>query len=164
MRAIARALLALALPLPLACATASQGAAPVTIEAALADLDGGGFRFESDVAFARDPYVVCAGITCAELRVRDRRRTILVAPEAFASASRLRASLLDIWGRYQEPRAASGADQARSALRILRDGPRAGVSDRRLLREMHHLYRQLYGGLSEDERGELPSPDELEYP
>ncbi len=137
---------------------------PAEIDAALADLARGGFEFDADVAFARDAYVVCEGVSCAELRVVERRRTIVLSRDAFASPSRLRASLLDIWGRYQEPRAASGADQARSALRILRDGPRAGVSDRRLLREMHHLYRQLYGGLSEDERGELPSPDELEYP
>ncbi len=164
MRAIARALLALALPLPLACATASQGAAPVTIEAALADLDGGGFRFESDVAFARDPYVVCAGITCAELRVRDRRRTILVAPEAFASASRLRASLLDIWGRYKHPGVPTPYERAESALRILKYGPRVGVTDRSLLRATQHRYRQLYELLEADQRDELPRPDDLAYP
>jgi hypothetical protein len=137
---------------------------PAEIDAAVADLARAGFEFDADVAFARDAYVMCEGVSCSELRIVERRRTILLARDAFASPSRLRASLLDIQGRYRNPRAASAADQARSAVRILRDGPRVGVSDRRLLRETHHLYRQLYGGLSADERAELPGPDDLEYP
>lgn len=164
MRAIARALLALALPLGLACATATQGEPPVTIESALADLDRGHFRFEPDVAFARDEYVVCTGITCAELRVRDRRRTILLAPDAFASASRLRASLLDIWGRYKNPGIPTPSERAQSALRILKYGPGLGVTDRSLLRAIQHRYRQLYDLLDADERSELPRPDDLAYP
>lgn len=164
MRPSGRALLALALPLGLACATATSERAPITIEAARADLAAGHFYFDSDVAFARDPYVVCVDLSCAELRVRDRRRTILLAPGAFASASRLRASLLDIWGRYENPGVPSPYQRAQSALRILEHGPKVGVTDRSLLRATHHRYGQLYLLLEPEKQAELPRPDDLAYP
>ena len=156
--------LALALALSLACATGAPERAPITIEAARADLARAHFYFESDIAFERDPYVVCIDLSCAELRVRDRRRTILLAPEAFESASLLRASLLDIWGRYKNPGVPTPYQRAQSALRILKSGSEVGVTDRSLLRATHHRYGQLYLLLEPEQQGELPRPDDLAYP
>jgi hypothetical protein len=134
------------------------------IDAALADLAAADFRFEPDVAFAEDRFVVCEGVSCSELKTVHGRRTVLIAREVFQSPSRLRATLLDMWGRYQQPRAPSTADQARSALRILQDGPRAGIDDTQLLRDTHHTYRQLYNSMKPAQRAELPRPDDLAYP
>ena len=133
------------------------------IQAALRDLKGGGFEFDADLAYRIDRYVVCDGLSCTELRVIRGRRTILISPETFETPGRLRASLLDIWGRYKKPRTPTTADQARSALRIVSHGADVGI-DRRLRQHTHHSYRQLYTQLSPKEREPFPPPDDLVYP
>lgn len=154
--------LAILLGAALGCAALGPDRGP-EIQAALRDLANGGFEFEADLAYQIDRYVVCDGFSCTELRVIRGRRTILIATDAFESPGRLRASLLDIWGRYQQPHAPSTADQAKSALRIVRHGAEVGV-DRRLRQEAHHGYRQLYAHLSAQERERFPPPDDLVYP
>jgi hypothetical protein len=134
------------------------------IDAALRDLANAGFEFEADVRFLRDRYQVCDGMVCAHLRLIDERRTILIAPEAFHSPSQLRATLLEIWERYREPRRASIRDLARGALRVAQDGRRVGVDDAYTLRRAHHIYRQLHGQLSREDRAGLPDPDALPFP
>lgn len=134
------------------------------ISDALQALRSAGFDFEVDVRFRPDRYGACQGIACADLRVERGRRTITLAPEAFSSEARLRASLLEIWVRYREPRSGSLRDLARGALRVLREGPRVGILDVALLRLAHHSYRQLYRRLSRSEREGLPDPDTLPFP
>ena len=134
------------------------------LDAALADLAAAGFEFDADVAFAEDRFVVCESISCSELKIVHGRRTVLIARDAFQSPSLLRATLLDMWGRYQEPHAPTFFEQAQSALRTLREGRRAGITSVQLLRETYHTYRQLYRNLDADERAELPHPDDLAYP
>ncbi len=111
-----------------------------------------------------DPYAVCDGLACANLRLVRGRRTIGLAREAFSSPSRLRASLLEIWERYQEPRPGSVRDLARAALLVLSDGPRVGVNHRRTLRLAHHRYRQLWLQLDASERAGLTDPDRIPFP
>lgn len=145
-------------------ALATACAADVTPErgaglpSALEDLRAGGFEFEADVRFRVDPYAVCEGIACAEIDVVGGRRTILVAPEAAHSAAVLRATLLEIWERYREPRRGSTRDLARGALRVVRDGARVGVDDPRVLTRARLVYGQLYDALPPVERRGLPDP------
>jgi hypothetical protein len=134
------------------------------LDAAVADLAAGGYGFDPDVAFAEDDYVVCHSVSCSELRVVNGRRTVLLARDAFASPSRLRATLLDMQGRYQTPRPPARADQMRSALRILEGGPDVGVTDPGFLRRVHQSYRQLYDALEPAERKGLLAPDDVPYP
>lgn len=153
---------ALALALAAGC-TASVGSGP-ELEAAVGELARAGFAFDPDVRFASGRYTSCNGVACADLRVVAERRTVLLAEQAFDNPSRLRASLLEIWERYREPRPGSIPDLARGALRVVRDGPRVGVRDAALLRRAHHSYRGLWEQLPPDRRRELPDPDELDYP
>ena len=134
------------------------------LETARQDLARAGFEFDADVAFARDAYVVCEAISCAELQVRNGRRTVLLAREAWDSPMRLRASLLDIWGRYQKPRAPDYRDKAESALRVLQHGPRVGITDPVFLRRVYHMYGQLWSQVPPSQRGTLPGPGDLAYP
>ena len=128
------------------------------IRAGLEALESAGFRFEADVRFRVDPYVVCEGIACADLVVLEHRRTVLLAPEALRSDDLLKVSLLEIWERYREPRPGSRRDLARGAYRVVLDGPRVGIADRDLIRRARLRYTQLYELLSPAERAGLPEP------
>ncbi|MFI5317793.1 MAG: hypothetical protein ACHQ6T_18980 [Myxococcota bacterium] len=134
------------------------------IAPALADLGAAGFEFAPDVRLRNDAHAVCDGLSCADLVVERERRTILVADGAFASPSKLRASLLEIWARYREPRRGNVRDLARAALLVIREGPRAGVTDPGVLADARSAYRQLYQQLPREKRGELPAPASLAQP
>jgi hypothetical protein len=131
---------------------------------ALSDLEAGGFAFEPDLAFRVDPYAVCEGVACADLVLLRGRRTILLAPEAMRSPSTLRATLLEIWERYREPRPGSLRDLARGARRIEQDGPRVGVSDPGVLRRARLTYLQLYEALPPEQRAGLSDPHQDRLP
>ncbi len=131
------------------------------IPPALADLRAAGFEFAPDVRLRNDPRAVCDGLSCADLVVENERRTILVADGAFASPSKLRASLLEIWARYTEPRRGNVRDLARAALLVIREGPRAGVTDDGVLGDARFAYKQLWQQLPADKRAELPDPRTL---
>ncbi len=133
------------------------------IAPALADLRAAGFEFAPDVRLRNDPRAVCDGISCADIVVEANRRTILVADGAFASPSKLRASLLEIWARYAEPRRGNTRDLARAALVVIRDGPRAGVTDPGVLGDARFSYRQLWERLPPERRGDLPSPAPISF-
>ena len=155
---------ALVAPALLACVVAAPaGNSAPRIRAALADLESAGFRFEADVRFRVDPYAVCEGIACADLVVIGERRTILLAPESIRNDSVLRATLLEIWERYREPRPGSVRDLAHGALRIVQDGPGVGVEDP-VLRNARLEYTQLYRSLPPEERRGLPAPDTIALP
>jgi hypothetical protein len=148
--------------LTLACLSpASSSEKEVRISDALEDLRAGGFEFEADVRFRVDELVVCEGIACADLVVIQERRTILLAPEALRSHAAVRATLLEIWERYREPRPGSLLDLARGALRVALDGERVGVNDHRLLSRARLVYGQLYRTLPPGRRTGLPDPDTL---
>ncbi|MEE8558299.1 MAG: hypothetical protein V3T14_10480 [Myxococcota bacterium] len=150
---------ALGLVLLAACTSGASGSgAPMRIRTALEALEAAEFRFDADVRFRVDPYVVCEGIACADLVVLEHRRTILLAPDALRSDDVLKASLLEIWERYREPRPGSGRDLARGAYRVVQDGPRVGIVDRDLIRRARLRYTQLYELLSPAERAGLPEP------
>ncbi len=159
-----RVALTLLLALPLACSVLRGPQPEAQIEAALTDLAAAGFEFDADVRFHYYRYAVCDGMACADVALIDGWRTIRIALEAFDSPDRLRASLLEIWERYREPRPGSIPDLARGALRVIQDGPRVGVDDRYTLRRAHHVYRQLYGELPSERRTDLPQPDQLRFP
>ena len=125
---------------------------------ALADLKAAGFEFAPDVRLRNDPRAVCDGMSCADLVIEHERRTILVADGAFASPSKLRASLLEIWARYREPRHGNVRDLARAALLVINDGPRAGVTDPGVLGDARFTYRQLWERLPDAQRADLPRP------
>lgn len=131
------------------------------IEAALGDLRRAGFEFAPDVRFVHDPIAVCDGIRCADLVVVSDRRTIRLATTAFASRSKLCASLLEIWPRYTMPRRADAAALARSAWLVASEGQRAGVDDPEVLGEARFAYRQLWHQATPAERASLPSPESL---
>ena len=151
--------------LTLACVV---GASPLNatsrVRAAVAALEAAGFPFDADVRFRIDPHAVCQGIACADVVVISDRRTILLAPESLRSDSVLRATLLEIWERYREPRPGAQRDLARGTLRIVRDGRAVGVEDERVLRRARLEYGQLYGTLSREEREGLPSPEGMTLP
>ncbi len=149
--------------LVLACALVEVPPAEVQVEGARAELAAEGFEFEPDVRFRYHRYAACDGMACADVALIGERRTILLAPEAFESPGRLRATLLEVWERYREPRPGSVRDLARGALRVIRDGHRVGVVEPYILRRAHHSYRQLYNELPNDQREDLPPPDELSY-
>jgi hypothetical protein len=131
------------------------------IAAALADLEHGGFRFSADVRFAPDRYAVCDGIACADVVIVDNRRTIRLAHGAFQSPSKLRASLLDVWPRYELPRRANARELAESALLVVREGGKAGVDDPEILADARFAYRRLYEHLDAADRAGLPAPETL---
>jgi hypothetical protein len=131
------------------------------IPPALRDLRAAGFPFAPDVAFRNDHYAVCEGMACADLAVEANRRTILVADAAFASPSKLRASLLEIWSRYEMPRRGNARDLARAALLVVQEGRRAGVSDADVLEDARFFYGKLYDDLSDVQRRDLPDPRSL---
>jgi hypothetical protein len=133
------------------------------IAPALADLEAAGFAFAPDVRLRNDPLAVCDGLACADLVVENERRTILVADGAFASPSKLRASLLEIWARYQTPRHGNVRDLARAALGVVQDGPRAGVSDPGVQADARFAYKQLWERLPPDKRTDLPDPSSLAH-
>jgi hypothetical protein len=134
------------------------------IRSALSDLDAAGFRFDADVRFRVDPYAVCEGLACADLVTLKERRTVLLAPEALRSDAVLRATLLEIWERYREPRPGSERDLARGALRVVQDGAAAGVDDEQVLERARLQYTQLYRALPRDDREGLPPPAEIALP
>ncbi len=111
------------------------------------------------MSFVSDRYEVCDGIRCASVVVRDGRRTILLAREAFSSDERLRMSLLEVWERYEQPRPGSVPDLARAALRVLTDGGRVGAGSPANQRRARNVYRGLWESLPEDRRSELPRPE-----
>jgi hypothetical protein len=156
--------LALGIGLATACVVAGSKDAGPRIRQALVDLARAGFEFDADVRFRTDPYAVCAGVSCATLVVLKERRTVLLAQGALDSDAALRASLLDIWERYESPHPDSVCDELRGMLRVVRDGPRVGVDDVDILRRAHHAYRRLYVGMRDSECGDLPQPDELAFP
>ena len=127
---------------------------------ALADLKAAGFEFAPDVRLRNDPRAVCDGISCADLVIERDTRTILVADGAFATPSKLRASLLEIWARYREPRRGNVRDLARAALVVIREGPRVGVAPGDL-GDARFTYRQLWQRLPDAQRGDLPDPASL---
>lgn len=131
------------------------------IEQALADLRRAGFEFAPDVRFVHDPITVCDDLTCADLVVVADRRTIRLANGAFASPSKLRASLLEIWPRYTMPRRGDLEALSRAALLVATEGPRAGVGDPQILRDARVIYRRLWSQLSPASRAALPDPDAL---
>ena len=96
--------------------------------------------------------------------VENQRRTILVADGAFASPSKLRATLLEIWVRYDAPRHGNVRDLARAAKTVVRDGPRVGVTDPGVLADARFQYRLLYEQLPPDKRAGLPEPSALSAP
>jgi hypothetical protein len=116
--------LALGIGLATACVVAGSKDAGPRIRQALVDLARAGFEFDADVRFRTDPYAVCAGVSCATLVVLKERRTVLLAQGALDSDAALRASLLDIWERYESPHPDSVCDELRGMLRVVRDGPR----------------------------------------
>ena len=134
------------------------------ITAAVADLKAGGFEFEADVRITRDAYAVCDGLACAELRVVENRRTIGLAREALEDPSRVRASLLEIWTRYREPRPGSIPDLARGALLVVRRGPEVGVTNPWTLRLAYHSYQQLWLQLDRVQRAKLEDPKLIPLP
>ena len=131
------------------------------IAPAVAELAAAGFAFPADIRFVHDPMTVCDGITCADLVVIENRRTIRLANHAFLSPSKLRATLLEIWPRYEMPKRGSVPDLARGALLIVTDGARVGVTDREVLREARFAYRQLWNQLTPAQRKGLPAPESL---
>ncbi len=136
------------------------------LETEIAWLAAAGFEFDADVAFVADRYAGCDGLACADVRVIESRRTIVVAYEAFDGPGRLRLTLLEVWERYQTPRGGQGRarDLARSLLRVLRDGPRAGLDDPKLLRRAHVAYQKQYAALPPPDRLDLPKPSDIPYP
>ena len=132
------------------------------IAAAVADLRAAGFEFEPDVRVRAGRYAVCEGLSCGELVIVRERRTILLADGSFDSPSVLRASLLEVWERYREPRPGSVPDLARAALRVIRDGPRVGVTDPNTLRRARYVYTRLWERLPAGEYAELPDPETLQ--
>lgn len=153
---------------PLLCALSgcvrSLGNPRSQLQSAARDLAAAGFGFEADVGFGVDRYGNCDGVSCADVVLYKGRRTIMVASDAFESRSRLRAALLEIWERYRQPHPGSVRDLARGALRVTRDGARAGVQDVEVLRRAHHGYRRFWLQLPEAERGDLPAPDAVPFP
>lgn len=146
------------------CALFSAPERDAAIGAALSDLESAGFVFEIDVRFAAERYAVCDGLACGSIALVHGHRTVRLAPEAFDSPARLRATFLEIWERYQEPRPGSLRDLARGTLRVLRDGHRVGIDDEFLLRRAFYRYRQLYERLAVEHRKDLPAPDSLPFP
>ncbi len=146
------------------CATTLTPHRKRTIYEALEDLAAAGFEFDADVHFMPDQYAVCDDMSCADVLIYKERRTILVAHEAFESPSRIRATLLEIWPRYQNPRPGFLPDLARGALQVVQDGPRVGIEDVYLLRRAQHTYRRLYDGTEADQRDGLVDPNSLPFP
>ena len=144
-----------------ACASFGRPDRNAEIPPALADLASAGFTFAADVRFVHDPMTVCDGLTCADLVVIAERRTIRLANSAFASPSRLRATLLEIWPRYALPRRSDAPDLARAALLVVTDGERAGVSDPEVLHSARFYYRQLWNQTPPAARASLPAPETL---
>ena len=138
--------------------------APPDRSAALLDavdtLAEAGFAFDPDVAFTSDPIATCSGLACASVEVRDGHRTLVIAPDAFVSASRLNASLLEVWARYRTPRPGYLPDLARGALQVVRDGERVGVSAFDRSAALHE-YRLLWPRLRPAQRHGLPDPAPL---
>jgi hypothetical protein len=155
-RAVAGVALTLA-----ACALFRPPDHTLELAPALADLRAAGFEFAPDVRLRSDPRAVCDGLSCADLVIENERRTILVADGAFASPSKLRASLLEIWARYKEPRHGNVRDLARAALLVIHAGPRAGVTDPGVLGDARFVYGQLYARLPDAQQTELPNPRDL---
>jgi hypothetical protein len=147
-----------------ACANFGRRDRSAEIPPALADLAKAGFTFDADVRFVHEPIAVCDGLTCADIVVIDERRTIRLATGAFANPSRLRATLLEIWPRYQKPRRSDLHALAGAALLVVNDGPRAGVRDAEIMSQARFYYRQLWNRLPPDERAGLPAPETLATP
>lgn len=131
------------------------------IPPAVADLAAAGFPFPVDIRVVHDPMAVCDGITCADLVVIENRRTIRLANHAFTSPSKLRASLLEIWPRYERPKRGNLPDLAGGALLVVRDGARVGITDAEVIREARFTYRQLWNQLTPAERARFPAPESL---
>jgi hypothetical protein len=144
-----------------ACAAIGPRDRSDEIQPALADLARGGFRFDADVRFTPDRIAVCDGLACADVVLKDDRRTIRLADGAFQSPSKLRATLLEVWPRYELPRRANAHELALSALLVAREGPRAGVTDPEVLADARYFYRRLYDQLAPPQRADLPSPESL---
>ena len=128
---------------------------------AIADLKAGGFEFAPDVRLRNDAHAVCDGMSCADLVIEKDTRTILVADGAFASPSKLRASLLEIWARYKEPRRGNVRDLARGALLVVQKGRSAGVTDPGVIADARYVYKQLWDRLPAAQRTDLPPPASL---
>jgi hypothetical protein len=144
-----------------ACAAFKPRDRSAEIPSAVAALAAAGFSFPVDIRIVHDPMAVCDGITCADLVVIDERRTIRLANHAFTNPSKLRASLLEIWPRYERPKRGNLPDLARGALLVVTDGARVGISDAEVTREARFAYRQLWNQLKPAERAGLPTPDSL---
>jgi hypothetical protein len=112
------------------------------------------------VRLRNDPRAVCDGISCADLVIERDTRTILVADGAFGTPSKLRASLLEVWARYREPRRGNVRDLARAALLVIREGPRVGVAPGDV-GDARFTYRQLWQRLPDAQRTDLPDPASL---
>ena len=128
---------------------------------AIADLRAAGFEFAPDVRLRNDAHAVCDGMSCADLVIEKDTRTILVADGAFESPSKLRASLLEIWARYKEPRRGNVRDLARGALLVIQKGPSAGVTDPGVIGDARYVYKQLWDRLPDSQRADLPAPSSL---
>jgi hypothetical protein len=158
MRAATAILLGVALS---ACALLPVPDRPAEIQAALADLAKGGFRFPADVNFVPDKFAVCDGIACADVVLIENRRTVRLAAGAFQNPSKLRATLLDVWPRYELPRRPNAHELAESALLVVREGPKAGITDPEVIADARFSYRRLYEQLAAAQRKDLPPPDSL---
>jgi hypothetical protein len=120
------------------------------IAPALADLAAAGFVFAPDVRLRNDPRAVCDGLACADLVVENERRIIL-SPTARSPAWKLRATLLEIWVRYQ-----TRATGTRDLARACRQPGRPARRRHRSRRPLDALRLQAAWELSADKRTDLP--------
>jgi hypothetical protein len=153
-------LIALSLVLA-ACAAFKPRDRSAEIPPAVAELAAAGYSFPIDIRIVHDPMAVCDGITCADLVVIENRRTIRLANHAFTSPSKLRASLLEIWPRYERPKRGNLPDLASGALLVVREGARVGITDVEVIREARFTYRQLWNQLTPAERTRFPAPESV---
>ena len=63
--------------------------------------------------------------------------------------------------RYELPRRPNAHELAESALLVVREGAKAGITDPEVIADARFSYRRLYEQLADAQRKDLPSPDSL---